>query len=312
LEALDCQIGRFFVRSQRLADHSLCTGYIMLSSAIPFPARYRLLVVDVDGTLLDSQHRLLERIALAIRATQQHGLGVALATGKMLRSVSSLIEAMDLRGPQITLNGAALVLAETGEPLVYHPLRPKDRRLAIETVRAAAPEVLITHFMLENILLDQPDHPLLPVLLSYGEKQITPVPSLLADDLPPAAKILLVGTHEQLHNLRRVVTPLLASRVIISTTAPDFLEFFDLAAGKGNGLAALLDVLKLPHGAIIAIGDGENDLPLFAQAGLSVAMGNASATVQQAADLVIGSNDEAGVADFLEYLLRARVAHAGD
>jgi len=284
----------------------------MLSSAIPSPERYRLVVVDVDGTLLDTQHRLPERVAAAIRATQQHGLAVALATGKMLRSVRPLIEAMDLRGPQITLNGAALVLAGTGETLVYHPLRQDDRHVAIELTRASAPDVLITHFLLDTIMVDQPEHPLLPVLLSYGEKQITPVPSLLADDLPPAAKILLVGTHEQLRDLRRVVTPVLEPRLIVTTTAPDFLEFFDPAAGKGNGLAALLDVLKLPHEAIIAIGDGENDLPLFAQAGLSVAMGNASATVQQATDLVIGSNDAAGVADFLDDLLQARIAHTGD
>ena len=280
----------------------------MPSSAIPFPERYRLIVADVDGTLLDTEHRLPERVTAAVRASQRHGLAFALATGKMLRSVRPLVEALGLHGPQITLNGAALVLAETGEPLAYTPLRPEDRRLAIETVRAAAPDVLITHFLLDDILLDQPDHPLLPVLLSYGEKKITPVPSLLADDLPPAAKILLVGTHPQLHDLRRIVTPILASRVIVTTTAADFLEFFNLGAGKGHGLDALLTTLDMPAETVIAVGDGENDLPLFARAGLAVAMGNASAQVQAAADLVIGDADAGGVADFLDELLRARSA----
>ena len=279
----------------------------MPSPAIPFPERYRLIVADVDGTLLDSRHRLPERVAAAVRATQGRGLAFALATGKMLPSVRSLVEAMALHGPQITLNGAALVLAESGEPLTYIPLRPEDRRLAIETVRAAAPDVLITHFMLDDILLDQPDHPLLPVLLSYGEKTIRPVPSLLAEDLPPAAKILLVGTHPQLRELRAIVTPILAERVIVTTTAADFLEFFNLGAGKGHGLDALLAALQIPSEAVIAIGDGENDLPLFARAGLSVAMGNASEQVRSAADLVIGGNDDAGVADFLDELLRERM-----
>ena len=279
----------------------------MPSPAIPFPERYRLIVADVDGTLLDSRHRLPERVAAAVRATQGRGLAFALATGKMLPSVRSLVEAMALHGPQITLNGAALVLAQSGEPLTYTPLRPEDRRLAIETVRAAAPDVLITHFTLDDILLDQPDHPLLPVLLSYGEKTIRPVPSLLAEDLPPAAKILLVGTHPQLRELRAIVTPILAERVIVTTTAADFLEFFNLGAGKGHGLDALLAALQIPSEAVIAIGDGENDLPLFARAGLSVAMGNASEQVRSAADLVIGDNDDAGVADFLDKLLRERM-----
>jgi len=282
----------------------------MLSSAIPFPERYRLIVLDVDGTLLDAQHRLPDRVAAAVAATQRHGVAVALATGKLLHSVLPLIKAMDLRGPQITLNGAALVLAETGQPLVYRPLRMEDRRYAIEMVRVTAPDVLITHFTLDHILVDQPEHPLLPILRSYGEDTSAPVPSLLADELPPAAKILLVGTQEQLSDLRRAITPALASRVIVTTTAPDFLEFFDLTAGKGNGLSTLLDALKVPHETVIAIGDGENDLSLFARAGLSVAMGNAGTLVQQAADLVIGNNDEAGVADFLDELLRTRPTRA--
>lgn len=284
----------------------------MPSSVIPFPERYRLVVADVDGTLLDGRHQLPERVAAAVRATQRQGIAVALATGKMLVAVSPLIAAMGLRGPQITLNGAALVLAETGKPLVYHPLRTEDRQFVIETVRWVAPEILITHFMLDHILLDQSDHPLLPILFSYGEKAATQVSSLLAEDLPPAAKILLVGTHDQLRHLRSAVTPLLESRVTITTTAPDFLEFFDPRAGKGHGLDALLDALALPHDAVIAIGDGENDMPLFTRAGLSVAMGNASVAVRQAADLVIGANDDAGVAAFLEELMQMRTVHTGE
>lgn len=275
--------------------------------AIPFPGRYRLVVLDVDGTLLDSQHQLPERVSAMIRATQQHGIAVALATGKMLVAVRPLIDEMNLRGPQITLNGAALVRAETGEPLVYTPLRPEDRQFVIETVRSVAPDVLITHFALDRIFLDQPGHPLLPILLSYGEKDPLSVSSLLTDDVPPAAKILLVGTRDQLAYIRHVVTPILSPRVNITTTSPDFLEFFDPGAGKGHGLAALLAELRVPHDAVITIGDGENDIPMFAQAGLAVAMGNATAAVQEAASIVIGSNDDAGVAAFLEELLRARM-----
>lgn len=284
----------------------------MSSLAIPFPERYRLVVLDVDGTLLDSNHELPERVAVSIRATQRHGIGVALATGKMLIAVHPLIEAMDLHGPQITLNGAAVVLADTGEPAVFTPLRQRDRRRVIETIRRVAPDVLVTHFTLDRILLDQPNHPMIDVLLAYGESEIAHVPSLLADDVPPAAKILLAAPRDRLAEVRSIVTPVLQSDVTITTTAPDFLEFFDPGAGKGRGLAALLDMLNLPHEAVIAIGDGENDMPLFAEAGLAVAMGNAPANVRAAAHMTIGSNDDAGVAIFLDELMMARLPDEAD
>src|SRR5581483_710160 len=128
--------------------------------------RYKLLVLDVDGTLLDSRHQLPPRVAAAIRAAQDAGLPVALATGKLLRSVAPLVSEMELRGPQITLNGAALVDALTGKPYRFTPLREDDRKSVIEAVRRVDPTVLVSHFALNGIYIDE-DNPFLSVLVAY-------------------------------------------------------------------------------------------------------------------------------------------------
>ncbi|HEV2457298.1 MAG TPA: Cof-type HAD-IIB family hydrolase [Ktedonobacterales bacterium] len=266
--------------------------------------KYRLIVLDVDGTLLDSAHRLRPRVAAAVRSTQAAGAIVALATGKLLGSVLPLLAEMEVAGPQITLNGAATQESATGRALRFCPLTTACHRAVVRLVRALDPGVLISHFTLDAILMDRP-HPLIPIFAEYGEAPPTLVPDLLAPDLPPAAKILLAGEPERLAVLRQAVAPRLPAQVHMTTTTPDFLEFFDIGAGKGQALAALREALGVPREAVLAIGDGENDAPLLAEAGLAVAMDNAAAVTRAAATRIAPSNDDDGVAVILEELLAA-------
>ncbi len=263
---------------------------------------YRLLALDVDGTLLDSSHALRPRVAAAVRSAQDAGLIVALATGKLLASVRPLLREMGVRGPQIVLNGAATQDSVTGEPLRFSPLREDDRRAVLTTVRAAAPDVLVSHFALDGIYMDR-EHPWAKIFDEYGEGPPIYVPDLFVGDLPPAAKILVSGPPARLAELRAAVTPLLTPHVSITTTTPDFLEFFDPAAGKGKALIALRERLGLPRETVVAMGDGENDLPLLAEAGLAVAMANGAATTRQAAHRIAPNNDEDGVAVIIEEIL---------
>lgn len=266
---------------------------------------YRLLVLDVDGTLLDSAHILRPRVAAAVRLAQASGLTVALATGKLLSSVQPLLDSMGVRGPQIVLNGAAIRDTTTENLVRFCPLDEDDRRAVIERVRAEDPHVLISHFALDTIFVDQ-SHPLLGIFDEYGEGPVQFVDDLLMQGLPPAGKILVTGTREQLASLRQAITPHLEQRVLITTTTPDFLEFFDFAAGKGQALSVLRDSLNVPREAIIAMGDGENDVSLLREAGLGVAMANGADVTRAVANRIAPSNDEDGVAVVLEMLLQGR------
>ncbi len=263
---------------------------------------YRVLVLDVDGTLLDSSHRLRPRVAAAVRDAGTAGLIVALATGKLLGSVLPMLNTLQVRGPQIVLNGAATLDSETGAPLRFCPLTEADRRTVIAAVREADPTVLLSHFALDTIFMDR-EHPAVGIFAEYGEGPPVLVPDLLTDALPPAAKILVSGPPERLAAVRASVAPQLSPRVSVTTTTPDFLEFFDASAGKGQALAALRETLGVPREAVVAFGDGENDVPLLREAGLAVAMANGADVTRAVAHRIAPSNDEDGVAVVLEELL---------
>jgi Cof subfamily protein (haloacid dehalogenase superfamily) len=270
--------------------------------------RYQLLVLDVDGTLLDSQHHLRPRVTVAVRAACAAGLSVVLATGKLLASVAPLLDTFGVAGPQIVLNGAATLDSGTGDALRFCPLEEGLRRRVLALVRAADPDVLISQFALDTIYVgvDQREHPLLGVFAAYGEGPPVVVPDLDATTLPACAKILLSGKPERLAVLRAALALELPAGVSMTTTTPDFLEFFDVAAGKGQALGALRKTLGIAKEAVVAIGDGENDAPLLREAGLPIAMANGAAVTRAAATRIAPSNDEEGVAVVLEALLAER------
>jgi Cof subfamily protein (haloacid dehalogenase superfamily) len=265
--------------------------------------RYRLLALDVDGTLLDSQHQLRPRVARAVVAAREAGLTVTLATGKLLRSIETLRATLGLGGPQICLNGAAILDDVRQPPLAYAPLADADRRAVIETVRRLAPETLITQFALDAIYVDR-DHPAASIFAEFGEQAPEMTSDLLTLQEPHAAKILVVCSAERAALLHDQVAPLLGQRLYITTTMPIFLEFFQFVANKGDALRRLRELLGIARDDVIAIGDGANDAPLLREAGLAVAMANGAPETRSVAHFIAPSNDEDGVAVALERLLR--------
>ena len=133
---------------------------------------------------------------------------------------------------------------------------------------------------------------------------------LLAVVEPPTAKILVVGSLEQIPLLHERVAPLLGERLYITTTMPIFLEFFQFAANKGDALRQLRDSLGIAREEVIAIGDGANDAPLLREAGLAIAMANGAPETRAAAQVIAPSNDEDGVAVVLERLLSGEALDA--
>ncbi len=262
---------------------------------------YRLVALDVDGTLLDSSHRLSPSVRDAIHSAQCRGATVCLATGKLLVSVESLLDKLRLDGLQITCNGAALMSVESGKPAESWPLTYTHAELAISTIRDLAPGMAIAWYTADAIYANAPRGPLDDMLASYQEPPLRHV-SRLSDDLPAPLKLLVTGDQRRLLTLRDQLVERIGGVLTVSRTTADFVEVMAPAVSKGAALHALAQRLGIAHEDIAAIGDGENDISLLQAAGMGIAMGNAMPTLLSHARYTTRSNDEDGVAHAFVYL----------
>jgi hydroxymethylpyrimidine pyrophosphatase-like HAD family hydrolase len=114
--------------------------------------------------------------------------------------------------------------------------------------------------------------------------------------------------HRLLRRLEARARELIGSRATIACSQPYYLDITHLRANKGDGIAALARAFGVELAQVAALGDMANDLPMFARAGLSVAMGQAPANVQAAASATAASNEEDGVADAIARFIRQRIS----
>lgn len=274
---------------------------------------FDLVALDVDGTILDSQHALPGRVEAAIRATRAAGVTVVLATGKLFASIIPLIARLGLHGPQITCNGAAIADAATGAVSAQWPLAGEALHVALRALAQHAPGVPIAWYTQAGILTDAPWSELDVILAAYREPPLVRVPRLDPAVLPPPLKLLLTGTPSALAELRAATEPEVGGMVRIVRTSVDFLEYMSPQASKGVALRAVQARLGIDPARTLAIGDGENDLPLLAAAGTGLAVANAVPELRALAEAIIPANDAAGVAQALaDYVLRPRGIEVSD
>ncbi|MBA3827127.1 MAG: HAD family phosphatase [Ktedonobacterales bacterium] len=262
---------------------------------------YRCVAVDVDGTLLRSDHQLSPLVAATVRTLRARGIHICVATGKLFASIGDLVTTLGLTGPQITGNGGVIVEATTGVVLTCETLTEAELALIRVTLTTLAPSVPWAWYTADAIYTDAAHGPLDTILGQYHEPPLRHVARLDAT-LPAPIKILLHADHATLDALRLATQDALGERVRAIRTTPDFLEFMPTQTHKGAALAHVMGMGGYRADEIIAIGDGENDLSMIALAGMGIAMGNAIPAVRAAAQMTTATNDADGVAVALRHL----------
>lgn len=255
--------------------------------------------MDLDGTLLDSQHQLSDRNKAAIRAAQAAGIKLAIATGKTRASALPIIEEMALKLPGVFVQG--LIIYE-GDGRVRHEtvLDPAIARATIEyaethglPVLAYAGDRLLTREHVDEVMDIARFHEPLPEIVG-------PLIDLL-DHTPIHKLIIFCGNTARTEALRAELTERIGEHVSFTTAAMiESLEVLPKNTSKGAGVAQLLRDLDVKPQHTMAIGDAENDLSMLELVGWAVAVGNASEGVKQLADVVVSTNDEGGVAEAIE------------
>jgi hypothetical protein len=269
----------------------------------------RLIALDVDGTLLDSQWQVPEANRRAIRQATDRGIEVALVTGRRFEFARPVIDQIDAPLTFI-VSGGALVKDREGLTLVRHLLPAATAREVIEATRACRDAVALVfdrpgaaQVVYERLETSDPHR------REYLERnrgsvtEVIPLESALTED---PVQVMYSGAVERMRDLARTVRALpVAPQVSVATTeyeARDFSIVDVLRAGctKGATLAHWAARRGLRPEEVMAVGDNFNDREMLEFAGVPVVMGNAVDGLKRLGWPVTLGNDEAGVAAAIE------------
>jgi Cof subfamily protein (haloacid dehalogenase superfamily) len=259
----------------------------------------RLFAFDLDGTLLTSEKQLSEANRRALREMHDGGAVVALASGRLGSSVMKVAEKLGFSPSLLTLNGAAVYIWEPGGyRQVYSVTLAQE--YADQLVRYGAGKDFAVNFYSDDRLFTHRTERTarwIDVYYAQTGTEYRFVESL--DELvgKQPHKIIFVGAADVLDKEEQRYRSLWNGSVYICRTWEYYLEFLDPQANKARGLAALAASCGIDPAGVVAFGDADNDIPMLREAGVSVAMSNATLGAKRAATLVSEwSNDEDGVA----------------
>jgi Cof subfamily protein (haloacid dehalogenase superfamily) len=266
----------------------------------PVP-RPRLIAVDVDGTLMRSDNTLSPANRRAVLEARARGWHVVLATGKPPWAIAELAAALGLPGPHVVANGAALWTPTGGTEVLEEIARADAERALASAAARGAPRALSG----PRGVFCQPDwqpEAVAQALRDVGEEPPTVVPDAFAAE-PQLWKVITISPAAQ----GTPPAPELATGRWVRTHAL-FYEVVPARASKGAALARVAARLGVPQEGVVALGDSDNDIEMLRWAHLGFAMAHAAPHVKAAADRVAPDNDEDGVAQVVEALLRGEAS----
>jgi hypothetical protein len=260
----------------------------------------RLIATDFDNTLLTRDRTPHPRSVDAIRRAIAAGVVVVFASGRIRRSILAYTEPLGLQGPIAACNGADVIAAD-GEQIAFYPVDPRVMDTVVAYCRANDVHVNV-YTRHEVLYLNQSD---------WGDVYLSRVRSVQPRKATieearslEISKILLLDSPEAVARHRKaLVAELDPALARVTESEPEYLEFLRASVSKGEALRNICDRLGISQAETAAIGDFQNDLEMIQWAAVGAAVANASAEVLEAADVVVGSNEEGGVGEFIDSLL---------
>ncbi|MDE8652792.1 Cof-type HAD-IIB family hydrolase [Novosphingobium album (ex Liu et al. 2023)] len=264
----------------------------------------RLLVSDIDGTLVRGDKTLSDVNRAAIQALEADGVAVTLISSRPPGGMRWLAETLGIAGPMAAFNGGTVFDADGTIRFAYR-LVADDAAAALSLTGRYG----VTPWVFADGAWFTPDpgnwH-------SERERRASCLDPVLRTDFAEldARVDKIVGVSDDSDALARFETEvgnLIGPRAAIARSHPYCVDITHRLANKGDGITALATAGGLDLAQVAALGDMTNDLPMFARAGFSVAMGQAPADVQAAANAVAAANEQDGVADAIERFIRPRI-----
>lgn len=264
---------------------------------------YRIIALDLDGTLTNHDKVVTPRTRQALLKAQDQGGIIVLASGRPTYGIVPVAECLELdkRGGYIlSYNGGNIVNAQTGEKL-FSQFLPDDV-IPILYQYAKEHRHALLGYVGNEIITEMPDDPYVKEESRINKMNIRQVDDLTDALEPHPTKLLMTGEPSDMIKAENELAEILEGKMDIFRSAPFFLELVPKGIDKAQSLLRLLGKINLTPADLMAFGDGYNDLSMLKLAGMGVAMANAAPEVRAEADCVTLSNEEDGIAVALKLL----------
>lgn len=268
----------------------------------------RLIISDIDGTILDNQHQVDPELKDIIPLLNREQIPFVLASARSPLGMEPIAHELGLGdNPLACYNGALVIKGDPQayETIIEHPLDKKEIRTFLELVKAEFPTVSINLYSGKDWIADRLDKWVQIEAAITGEQPtIQNVLMPVLDVLIPIHKLLLIDEAPVIQKLHDYLQTLDFSKTAFYLSKDNYMEVTAKHVSKEQALHEIAQHYQVPLEEVMTIGDNFNDLPMLRLAGLGVAMGNAPEAVKTEANAITKSNNEHGVAEAIkEYVL---------
>lgn len=259
----------------------------------------KLLALDLDGTLLDQNQRISQKNIEAINKAKEKGINIVIATGRTNLGAENYFAQLGLQEFLISYNGALIQNMKENKILKHIPL-PMDQTLRI--LDFVDKNNLYVNLYLNNTVYANKAGEELEYYKKIMDIEPVVIEGSIDDFLnKPSTKLLII--EKDLTEVEHILSNLknsYANRLNITKSIEDCIDVMSKNVSKGNALSDLTRKLGIEPSEVAAVGDGDNDIDMIKFAGKSAAVANAENAIKENADYITASNDDDGVAEFIE------------
>lgn len=266
--------------------------------------KYKLIALDLDGTLKNSNNEITPKTKKALIQAQELGMKIVLASGRPtpgLRHEAHELELEKYGGYILSFNGARVVDVKTGETIYEQTLTVEEATKAYQ--RSQEFNLACMTYEDDMILTENIDDEYVCVEAKINDIQKCKVDCFTNHLKDPIHKVLLTGKPDYVGSIEEEFKQPFGDTLSIYRSAPFFIEIMAKGIDKAASLDRLAKSLGIKQEEVMAFGDGYNDLSMIDYAGLGVAMDNAVEEVKARANMITKSNDEDGIAYTLSQLV---------
>ncbi|MBO0480756.1 HAD family hydrolase [Candidatus Enterococcus courvalinii] len=266
--------------------------------------KIKLVMSDIDGTILTSQHKIDDKLAVRLKQLKAKKIPFVLASARSPKGMHAIAKKLEVTEyPMACYNGALIVREVEDDPfqqIFSQELNVEETLQLIELLTKEFKNISISLYSGSDWYVESVDDWIeQEAAITKLEPIVANLNQLLLEQRLPVHKLLLIGSTPEVEQLKEVCESLNLETSSFYLSKENYLEVTHYQVSKEKALTTVADYYQIPLENTMAIGDNFNDLPMIKLSGMGVAMGNAPEEVIKEADIQTLTNDENGVSEAL-------------